>query len=339
MSTKAPKKSKTARSSKRVEPNRTVKTVVVPFAKTQVITTKNPAKPPQRTMRRQQLVMSAIGSSPFLLNNGNSNAGHYRLNPSNQSLFPSLAFEAANYDTYRFKYLRIFYSQLVTVQQSGRISLMWDPDSQDLGPTSRVDIPQYARSVSTAVYETCSLTIPVDNKWRFISDTEIADRKLVDYGQVLVATYSGSAGVELGDVYLEYDVEFKDPQPTASMVQTGILDVGGGLNAFGPRYVTQSDIAYSASSLSIMFNLAGTFSVTLVITSAATGSLSVGGNSVLVGASRGGYGAGNFVATLVLTSTGVPNGTPSLSLTGMTGAGRLQFVVTRAKAGNALITG
>nr|QXV86635.1 capsid protein [Tombusviridae sp.] len=339
MSTKAPKKSKRVRSSKRPDPNRTVKTVVVPFAKTQIITTKQPVKPPKKMNKRQQLVMSVIGSQPFQCNNANVNAGHFRLNPSNQALFPSLAYEAANYDKYRFTHLKVSYSPLVTVQQSGRISLMWDPDSQDVLPSSRVEIPEYSRAVSTAVYEACSLTIPTENKWLYVNDSNVVDRKQVDYGQVIVATHSGTNGVELGDVYLEYVVEFMYPQPSATMVQTGILDVGGGLTTTGPSYIAQADITYSATDLSIRSNLAGTFSITMVITCTTPGILNVGGNSTLIGSSRGGYGSGNFVAAFVFASTGVPSTTPSVSMSGMVGAVRFQYFITRASPRNALTTG
>lgn len=338
MSTKAPKKSKQRSKPRNRNPNTSVKTVAVPFAKTQIVKTVNPPPRPIKAVLHTQLVLSVVGSVALRANNGKASQ-RFRLNPSNPALFPTIAYEAANYDMYRMKKLTLRYVPLVTVQNSGRVAMIWDPDSQDSVPQSRQEISAYSRSVSTAVYEKCSLTIPADNQWRFVADSNVVDRKLVDYGQLLFVTHSGSEGIETGDVFLECEVEFKGPQPTATVVQRGIIDRGGVLTGEGPSYLLPTDIVITATGISMNLDVAGTYLVTLVVTSSGSGNLQVLGNSTLVGDFRTAYSGINFIATFVLTSTGVPSPTSSILFNESTGVTRAQFSIVRCKPSNAYVFG
>lgn len=338
MSKKTPKKSK-SQQPKLATPARRVRNVSIPLAKTQVVTMDRAIPKPKSVVLRDQLIMTMVGSNAFLVNNGFGAEGYLRLNPSNPTLFPTIAYEAANYDMYRFRKLRIFYRNLASPPTAGKVAFVWDPDSQDPPPTSRVDIPQYRRSVNTSVYEPCSLNIPTDNSWRFVGDSAVADRKLIDLGQLFLATYACSSDAEIGDVYIECDVEFKDPQPTATLVQTGVLDVGGGLNSTGPFYISQSRITLTTTNAEILLSIPGTYLLTAIVTCTASGTVSVGGNSTSNGPSRGGYGSGNYFSSVVLTSTGVPSALNSWRFVGATGITRLQFTITRCKSANQYLPG
>nr|UZP17367.1 37 kDa capsid protein [Red clover necrotic mosaic virus] len=339
MSSKAPKKSKQRSQPRNRTPNTSVKTVAIPFAKTQIIKTVNPPPKPARGILHTQLVMSVVGSVQMRTNNGKSNQ-RFRLNPSNPALFPTLAYEAANYDMYRLKKLTLRYVPLVTVQNSGRVAMIWDPDSQDSAPQSRQEISAYSRSVSTAVYEKCSLTIPADNQWRFVVDNTTVDRKLVDFGQLLFVTHSGSDGIETGDIFLDCEVEFKGPQPTASIVQKTVIDLGGTLTSFeGPSYLMPPDAFITSSSFGLFVDVAGTYLLTLVVTCSTTGSVTVGGNSTLVGDGRAAYGSSNYIASIVFTSSGVLSTTPSVQFSGSSGVSRVQMNICRCKQGNTFILG
>jgi len=189
------------------------------------------------------------------------------------------------------------------------------------------------------VYEKCSLTIPADNQWRFIADNTTIDRKLVDLGQLLVVTHSGSQGIETGDVFLECEVEFKGPQPTATVIQKGVIDVGGTITSEGPSYLMPTDMVVTTSGFGMNLDVAGTYLLTLVVASATGGTITVAGNSVLVGEARAAFSSGNFIATLVFTSTGVLSSTPSIQFTGSSGVTRVQLNLARCKPGNTYITG
>jgi len=338
MSSKAPKKSKQRSQPRNRNPTTSIKTVAIPFAKTQIIKTVNPPQKPAKALMHTQLVMSVVGTDQLRTNNGKS-IQRFRMNPSNPALFPTIAYEAANYDMYRLKKMTLRYVPIVTVQNSGRVSMVWDPDSQDSAPQSRQEISAYSRSVSTAVYEKCSLTIPADNQWRFIADNTTIDRKLVDLGQLLVVTHSGSQGIETGDVFLECEVEFKGPQPTATVIQKGVIDVGGTITSEGPSYLMPTDMVVTTSGFGMNLDVAGTYLLTLVVASATGGTITVAGNSVLVGEARAAFSSGNFIATLVFTSTGVLSSTPSIQFTGSSGVTRVQLNLARCKPGNTYITG
>nr|UOF92972.1 capsid protein [Red clover necrotic mosaic virus] len=339
MSTKAPKKSKQRSQPRNRNPNTSIKTVAIPFAKTQIIKTVNLPPKPAKAIMHTQLAMSMVGSVQMRTNNGKSNQ-RFRLNPSNPALFPTLAYEAANYDMYRLKKLTLRYVPLVTVQNSGRVAMIWDPDSQDSAPQSRQEISAYSRSVSTAVYEKCSLTIPADNQWRFIADNTTVDRKLVDLGQLLFVTHSGSEGIEVGDIFFECEVEFKGPQPTASVVQKTVIDIGGTLTSLeGPSYLMPTDAFITNSSFGLFVDVAGTYLLTLVVSCSTTGTVLVSGNSTLVGTARAAFGSGNYIATLVFTSSGVISTTPSVQFSGSTDVSRVQMNLARCKQGNTYVTG
>nr|UZP17193.1 coat protein [Carnation ringspot virus] len=316
---------------------RTVKTVKIPYATTQIVTTSNPPKKGQTKVSGRQLFMSLINSSSFVVNNGLPTPSLLSLNPSNQYLFPSLAYEAANYDLYRFTKLRLSYVHDTNATVSGRVSLMWDRDSQDVPPNSRVSIPQCTKSVSTAVYESCAIDLPIDDVWRFVRDTDVVDRKLSDYGQIFTAVHSGSTTVEVGDVYLDYTIELKDKQPTASMVQTAYWDVSGVLaKSEGPRYFYPSDVTFTSTMAAISLQLSGIFNIQVIVTCTTAGTLVVGGNTSVIGVMYSQFTTPRYFAQAVLACTGVPNGTPSVNMTGFAGITRITLVITRASAGNAL---
>nr|BAA86875.1 36 kDa coat protein [Red clover necrotic mosaic virus] len=338
MSSKAPKKSKSRSQPRNRIPNTSIKTVAIPFAKTQIIKTVNPPQRPAKALMHTQLVLSVVGTTQLRVNNGKS-IQRFRLNPSNPALFPTIAYEAANYDMYRLKKMTLRYVPIVTVQNSGRVSMVWDADSRDSAPQSRQETSAYSRSVSTAVYEKCSLTIPADNQWRFIADNTAVDRKLIDFGQLLFVTHSGSEGVEIGDVFFECEVEFKGPQPTATVIQKGVADVGGALSSEGPSYLMSSDLVVTPSGFGMNLDVAGTYLLTLVVAATASGNITVAGNSTLVGEARAAYSSGNYIATLVFTSTGVLSATPSIQFTGSSGVTRVQLNLARCKPANTYVTG
>ena len=123
-------------------------------------------------------------------NNVNTTAGFYRVNPTNANLFTWLPTLAANFDSYRFTYLRFVYVPLCATTEVGRVALFWDKDSQDTLPVDRAAVSSYGHSKEGPPWAETTLTVPVDNTLRFTSDTNTTDRKLLDLGQLAYATLS-----------------------------------------------------------------------------------------------------------------------------------------------------
>lgn len=271
-------------------------------------------------VKHRELFGTLYGSTALAVNNGNSGAGFYRVNPTNPNLFPWLPIMASVFDSYRFESVRLTYIPMCTTTTTGRVTLLWDPDSQDTMPVDRSTLSNYSHSTTSAPWTECTLSIPCDGKDRFTSDSNVIDRKLVDLGQLAWATYGSPASQQLGDLYIEYTVSFKEPQPGASLVQTINTLVGGALTTIGPEYAIPSVINTAATGGSVFINTPGIYMVGVAVNATSVVSVVIGGNSSLIGAVRGGFGTGAGAYMFVLNCSGlaVQPASVTLQTTGMT---------------------
>lgn len=322
---------------RRSQPTTRNNTVTAPTAKSsRTVTVIKPRQGP-KVERRTQLITTILSSSAFTVNNGSTVVTKYRLNPSNVHIFPSLAVEAANYDEYRFTYLRAYYRPFAATTTAGRVEICFDPDSQDEFPTARQELDQYSRSCASPVWSGCSIEIP-GGGWKFVNDSNVVDRKLVDYGQLICATY-GSTGVgEVGDWLLEFSVEFRKPQPTASLVQTGVVNIGS-YSSNGPAYVAATEITYTDTLFSINLNVAGVFLLTIFQLGSAAITPTVAGNGTIEGVAQNvlQVSSPRTASFYTIRSTGVPNSTATFSMSGMTASNRVEFHLTRCRPSNAFV--
>ena len=282
----------------------------------------------------RELVTSIQSSVPLRVNNGDGNIGKYRVNPSNNALFTWLQGQAQLYDMYRFTRLRFTYIPTTNTTSTGRVSMVWDRDSQDPLPVDRAALSAYSKYADSAPWAENVLVIPCDNTWRYLNDTNTVDRKLVDFGQMLFAVYSGTGSTEFGDVYVEYAVEFKDPQPISGMVMSfdrtvSFSEVGSTIK--GANYMSDANVITTGGNIGINMNIPGTYLFTIVINSSSVGNVSFTGNSVLVGTSLQVTGGGATAISLTINSTGLPDpSNSSISIGSVSGLSRLRFTVTRA---------
>jgi hypothetical protein len=292
------------------------------------------------SIKHRELVTSINGSSSLSVNNGDFNVGKYRLNPSNHALFTWLPGTGQLYDMYRFTSFRVLYIPTCSTTTTGRVSLVWDRDSQDALPVDRAALSAYGHSAESAPWAENLLVIPGDNTWRYVNDTNTADRKLVDFGQFLFATYSSASPVSLGDIYIEYVVEFKEPQPLSGMVQMFDRTTSLGLTGStirGANYISDFNVVTTVNSLSIFLNVPGTFLFTIVLNSGAAGTFSFGGNSAQVGNVLAATGGGVTALTFTMTSSGIPDSNPSFSFPGLTGLSRVRMTLVRSSPDTAYL--
>lgn len=168
-------------------------------------------------IKHKELVGSINPSDPLQVNNGNTNVGQYRLNPSNSSLFSWLPSIAVNFDSYVITSVRFHYIPTCTTNTPGRVALCWDKDSQDALPNDRTQLSSYQHQTNSAPWAENSLVVPTDNVTRFVNESNTTDRKLVDFGQLVFATYSSTGSVALGDIYVEYGITLKEAQPSGTV--------------------------------------------------------------------------------------------------------------------------
>lgn len=281
----------------------------------------------------RELVTSILPSGDMLVNNGVTAVGAYRINPGNATLFTWLPTLGLNFDMYKFTKIRFHYVPTCATTSTGRVALVWDKDSQDPLPVDRSALSAYTHSAESAPWADNMLVIPCDNIKRFINDGNATDKKLVDFGQLFFATYSSSGSVPLGDIYVEYGVEFTEAQPAASQVQYFERTLAAGLTGLftrGANYVSDVDVETpNNTSCEINVNVPGTFLFTLVINATTVTNISIGGNSTPRGSILG-AGTTTGVFTGVIASSGVPNSVGSITVNGLVGLTRLRCTITRA---------
>ena len=290
--------------------------------------------------KHREMVGSILPAVDLAVNNGDPVAGKLRVSPSNSSLFTWLPGMAQMFDMYRFTQLRFTYVPVTNTSTDGRVSLIWDKDSQDPLPGDVSALSAYGHSAESAPWAENELVIPCDNTWRFVNDTNATDRKLVDFGQLMFATYASSSATMLGNIYVNYKVEFKEPQPLSGMVEmfdrsTSFALTGSTIR--GANYISDQNVVTTSNSLSLFVNTPGTFLVTLVLNAGAAGTPSWGGNSRLLGNSLNGTGGGVTILTFTIVSNGVPNTVPSFSFPGLTGLSRVRLTMVRASPDTAYL--
>lgn len=191
------------------------------------------------THREYLADVAGLADGNFLLNNGEV-ANLYRVNPTVAFTFPWLLNIASNFDQYRFKSLSLQYIPIVPTSTSGRVAMFFDKDSQDTGPSDRVEIANMAHMTETAAWGECSFNIPIDNVKRFIQDSATTDSKLVDLGRLGFATYGTTTAQSLGDIFVSYTVELFEAQPSSSLVGLYIGSAINFLQQIGTNYCVRS---------------------------------------------------------------------------------------------------
>ena len=282
-------------------------------------------------------VTNTVGT--FRVNNSlDPPAGFYRVNPTNANLFTWLPTLAANFDSYRFTYLRFVYVPLCSTTEVGRVALFWDKDSQDTLPVDRAAVSSYGHSKEGPPWAETILNVPIDNVLRFTSDSNTTDRKLVDLGQLAYATYAGNSTLQIGDVYIEYGVEFVEPQPAGTLTQYITKVPGETAVSTGPSYLSNVNINVNATTANVEFFTPGTFLITAVVYGATIAPSSMaGGNGTLIGNAPAVGTTGAHIYTLVFSTTGVSTGTPTFTQAG-TGITRVQYTITRVNSSSAYLS-
>ncbi len=136
------------------------------------------------------------------------------LQPGDMSMFPWLANLAHSFEQYRIRKFIIRYTPLVGTTTSGAVGIAWDPDPSDSAPTFADDFYSNRYMATGPPFSPLRLVIP-QSKWLFTRGLASApssqDRKFFDYGSVITYVSNVAAGAA-GEVFLDYEVELKNPQ-------------------------------------------------------------------------------------------------------------------------------
>jgi len=175
-----------------------------------------------------------IGSSSFVTNT-------YNVNPGLSSNFPWVAQVAALFEKYRVLNMNFRYVPSSATSSIGNVMLAFDYDAYDSTPSNKANLMMYADSCTMPTWLTCDLRLrPNDLKDRgslYVRSASFSgDKKTYDLGKFIVATQGQADTSVVGDVYIDYTIEFLIPspslQPPGSMIDSN--NGGSGLVATAP---------------------------------------------------------------------------------------------------------
>jgi hypothetical protein len=212
--------------------------------------------------------------------------GHsiFNVNAASSTTFPWLSSIASSYDYYRFKKVRLVYVPLCGTNTVGRVMLGYDPDSTDTIPPDRSSLSSYACSSESAPWSINTLDLKLTDtaKWYYNDNSSVGSSftyagALVDQGQVFAAAWGGADTNYVGEVYVLYDVELKEPQPDAGNLA---LSYGTGANytASFPSNFPLYNATGTANSVVLTCFTPGVYFITLqaAATSVATATVTSG---------------------------------------------------------------
>lgn len=188
----------------------TVRTVAAPSALGNIVVSKPKSSP--TVFRRLEEVATITGTTtPFAVTNALS------VNPGLSATFPWLASPAQAFNLYRFRSLKIHYMNSTNTTNSGLVVIGYNPDPNDLAPTTVQQIENYETHLRVATWENACVEVPKADLSRlnkFIIRNSIVPGAIETYdiGSIFVVCSGNvSSSVTIGEIWLEYVVEFYAP--------------------------------------------------------------------------------------------------------------------------------
>jgi len=164
------------------------------------------------------------------------------INAGNPSFSPWLAGLARQYESYKFKYLRVKYVARCPTSQPGWVAISPDCNPHDPAPQSEIQAFQNKNTVSQAPYKEFEVRFDSNmlskRKSYFCrKDGALpagADKDLYDIGNIFILVGGTATGNPLGQIWVEYDCEFHTPEFADSANNTTFVRATTGLNAANP---------------------------------------------------------------------------------------------------------
>jgi hypothetical protein len=173
------------------------------------------------------------------------------INPGNADVFPWLASVAISFESYRFRKLRFRYEPTAPTSQPGSVMMAIDYDCEDAAPDTKAEFLSYYGSCRSSPWASFSMDFDLarlHHPFYFVrGHTWPTDRKLYDCGQFLWGV-EGINGVEVGEIWVEYEVELIHPQISDLNDPAYRLDCGASVTPtapFGPDYKHWGNIGVS----------------------------------------------------------------------------------------------
>jgi len=159
------------------------------------------------------------------------------INPGQVAMFTWLARLAQNYESYVFNSLSFDFQTNASSASVGSVMIFVDYDARDNAPSSKqyiLDTRSFAKGQVWNSFQFNSLKSDLSKakSWYVRPDAQPSgtDIHTYDIGNIYVATQGGSPGVNIGELYVEYDVTLKTPQVNTigPLLSQGLLVQNGG---------------------------------------------------------------------------------------------------------------
>lgn len=232
------------------------------------------------TIQHSELITTLIGSIPFA-------SQVLSVQPGLSGCFPWLSSIAANFEKYQLVSLSFRYKPSAATSTAGSLLLAYSRDPyvqpNDVGSVSEMSqFPQFIDSSAFAPY-TMGVDKTMLQQELFIRHGNVAstDLKTYDHGALIIGTDGFATTAQIGRVYVDYTVRLKVPKPQECPGTDIIVSGGTSAQLFGSagstRLFAGTDIFLSntAGSFTLQFNGPGFWYITILVLSAARGTLTV----------------------------------------------------------------
>lgn len=156
------------------------------------------------------------------------------LNPSTPSTFPWLSRIATGFELYRFTKLRIVYSPSCSTATSGLIVGAFEYDANDAVPTNKQQISAMDRSARGNLWGRQVFDLACNKAWFYVSSSGgVGDPRLSDVARFFYAVYGATATGTVGELSIEYTVEFMKPEAALPLQSENIQVFGSNLPTLG----------------------------------------------------------------------------------------------------------
>jgi hypothetical protein len=154
-------------------------------------------------------------------------------NPGKFATFPWMSTIASNFDKYVMRRLVVHLVSNQPTTIGGKIGIGFDYDSTDPMPSDRNEFFSLTHHMECAPWDSVSLTVPLDNKPRFVNSHTTSDSKLIDVGQILLmADQITATSTPVADIIVEYTVELLEPQQAIYATMAVGIDGVGSFTSF-----------------------------------------------------------------------------------------------------------
>lgn len=177
---------------------------------------------PVQFLGREEAVGPIVGTTtPFAI------VASYAINPGLSSLFPWMSTLAGAFNLYRFRKLRLVYKNSTSTSNTGVIVIGFNPDPNDAVPTSLAQIENYDTRLRITSWLEGYVDVPrcdLNRLNKFIVRKSIVPGELATYdlGSIYIAASgNNSSSATVGELWIEYDLEFFSPVVDPSIIPYG----------------------------------------------------------------------------------------------------------------------